>query len=154
GDPAHRPDMMRRQRALKAGFTVEDVTERASRFLRYAAAAGTGALRGQADIDHVTGLVSFEGVRAARERFRDTLDVQITAFPQEGRVKDREALPLLREALAAGANCVGGWPNNEPTAEAQLRHLDLVFELAQEFGVPVDINVDYFTDPTERLLEP
>lgn len=147
-------DLMQRQVALKAGFTVEDVEERATRFFRLAAAQGIGLLRAQTDIDSITRLTSFEGVMRARERCRDLLDVHVTAFPQEGLVKDPAALDLLRAALRDGADCVSGWPNNELSKDDELRHVDLVFELAQEFGVPIDANVDYFTDPTERNLEP
>ncbi|ADB54101.1 amidohydrolase family protein [Conexibacter woesei] len=154
GEVGFADDLMRRQVALKAGFTVADVEERATRFFTLAAAQGIGLLRAQVDIDSITRLVSFEGVMRARERCRDLLDVHVTAFPQEGLMKDAAALDLLRVALRDGADCVSGWPNNENSKEDELAHLDLVFELSQEFGVPIDANIDYFTDPTERMLEP
>lgn len=154
GEVGHDDDLMQRQVALKAGFTVEDVEERATRFFHLAAAQGIGLLRAQTDIDSITRLTSFEGVMRARERCRDLLDVHVTAFPQEGLVKDRSALELLRVALREGADAVSGWPNNENSKEDELAHLDLVFDLSQEFGVPIDANIDYFTDPTERMLEP
>ncbi|MBC9936542.1 MULTISPECIES: amidohydrolase family protein [unclassified Leucobacter] len=148
-----REDMMERQRRLKAQFTVEDVERRATRFLQDCAAEGIGVLAGQADIDSVTELRSIEGLLAARERSSDWVDLVVTAFPQEGIVADPRAEQLLREGLRMGADRVGGWPNNEPSHEASLEHLRTVFVLAEEFSVPIDINIDYFTDPTERLLE-
>lgn len=154
GEVGFEDDLMQRQVALKAGFTVEDVEERATRFFQLAAAQGIGLLRAQVDIDSITRLISFEGVMRARERCRDLLDVHVTAFPQEGLVKDASALDLLRTALRDGADCVSGWPNNENSKDDELAHLDLVFELSQEFGVPIDANIDYFTDPAERMLEP
>lgn len=145
---------MQRQRDLKAAFTREDVTERASRFLRACAVEGVGVVAGQADIDSVTGLISVEGVLAARDASADVIDTVVTAFPQEGLVGDARAYDLVAEALAMGADRVGGWPNNEANDEARLTHLRQVFQLAERFGVAIDINIDYFTDPSERLLEP
>lgn len=151
--PRNRDEQMQRQRDLKSRFTVSDVTARATRFFRDCAAEGIGVIAGQADIDSVTELRSVEGLLAARQDARDWIDVVVTAFPQEGIVGDRRAEGLLRSALRQGADRVGGWPNNEPNHQASLEHLRTVFGLAEEFGVPVDINIDYFTDPTERLLE-
>ncbi|MFK4729022.1 amidohydrolase family protein [Agromyces mediolanus] len=149
-----RPVLMQRQRDLKAAFTVDDVAERAGRFLRASALEGIGLLAGQADIDSVTGLASVEGVLRARADCDGVIETVVTAFPQEGMVGDARAYGLVAEALAMGADRVGGWPNNEADEEASLTHLRLVFELAERFGRPIDINVDYFTDPSERLLEP
>lgn len=148
-----REDMMERQRRLKAQFTQEDVVQRATRFVQDCAIEGIGVLAGQADIDSVTELRSIEGLLAARERCAEWVDLVVTAFPQEGIVADPRAGHLLREGLRMGADRVGGWPNNEPSHEASLTHLRTVFSLAEEFAVPIDINIDYFTDPTERLLE-
>lgn len=145
---------MQRQRDLKAAFTVDDVAERASRFLRASALEGVGLLAGQADIDSVTGLASVEGVLRARAACDPVIETVVTAFPQEGLVGDPRAHDLVAEALAMGADRVGGWPNNERDDAARLSHLLQVFELAERFQVPIDINVDYFTDPSERLLEP
>ncbi|QBE50076.1 amidohydrolase family protein [Leucobacter triazinivorans] len=152
--PRNREDRMQRQRDLKARFTRADVEARSERFMRDCAIEGIGVIAGQADIDSVTGLVSVEGLLATRDRCREWMDLVVTAFPQEGLVADRRAAELVAAALAAGADRVGGWPNNEPDDEARLEHLRIVFELAERFGAPIDINVDYFTDPTERLLEP
>ncbi|MEV7284992.1 amidohydrolase family protein [Streptomyces sp. NPDC093252] len=151
---SHRPDLMQRQRDLKATFTRAEVADRAGAFLRLAAAQGVGTVAGQADIDSVTGLTSFEGVMDAGRAHADLVDLRVTAFPQEGLVQDPGAYDLVAAALAAGAHRVGGWPNNERTPEDRLAHLDQVFALAERFGVGIDINVDYFTDPAERLLLP
>jgi len=145
---------MQRQRDLKAAFTLDDVTDRASRFLRACAIEGVGVVAGQADIDSVTRLVSVEGVLAAREACAHLIDTVVTAFPQEGLVGDARAYDLVASALGMGADRVGGWPNNEADDAARLTHLRRVFELAERFGAPIDINIDYFTDPSERLLEP
>ncbi|MEQ1944544.1 amidohydrolase family protein [Mesorhizobium sp. VNQ89] len=149
-----RPVLMQRQRDLKARFTHADVMDRASRFMHALAIEGVGLVAGQADIDSVTSLISVEGVLAAREACEEIIELVVTAFPQEGLIGDPQAYDLVAAALSMGADRVGGWPNNEPDEDARLAHLRQVFELAEKFGVGIDINIDYFTDPSERLLEP
>jgi cytosine/creatinine deaminase len=142
-----------RQVALKRAFTVEDVEARAARVFEGALQSGVGLLRGQVDIDSITRLISFEGVLRARERFRGLIDIQVTAFPQEGVFRDPEARDLLIQALEMGADCIGGWPNYEENDEDRVRQIDTILDLAERYDVPVDINVDYFPKPEDRMLE-
>ena len=140
-------------RQVKTRFTVADVAGRAGRALELAASHGIGAVRAQCDVDSFTGLVSLEGVLAARERFRGIVDVQIVAFPQEGIFTDPQTLELLREALRLGADLVGALPEVEADPAAQWEHLSTVFAIADEFGVPVDAHIDYLDDPGLGTLE-
>jgi cytosine deaminase len=142
-----------RAREVKREFTVEDVGRRACRALEMAVANGVGKMRTQCDVDFATRLVSFEGVMRARERLAGLIDVQITAFPQEGIVSDPEAPDLLREALRNGASAVGALPEFEASPEDQRAHLEEVFRIAEEFDVPVDTHSDYLDDPGLKTLE-
>ena len=140
-------------RRVKTRFTVADVAERAGRALELAASHGIGAIRAQCDVDSFTGLVSLEGVLAARERFRGIVDVQVVAFPQEGIFTDPQTPELLREALRLGADLIGALPEVEADPAAQREHLSTVFAVADEFGVPVDAHIDYIDDPGLGTLE-
>jgi cytosine deaminase len=110
-------------------------------------------LRAQCDVDFATRLVSFEGLLRARERFRGLIDVEIVAFPQEGIGTDAKAPSLLREALVAGADAVGGLPEFERSVGDQERHIETVLGLAAEFDVPADLHTDYLDVPELRTLE-
>jgi cytosine deaminase len=138
---------------VKRQFTVDDVEQRACRVLELAVAHGVGRMRAQCDVDFATRLVSLEGVLRARERFRDLIDVEVTALPQEGIVTDPEAPALLREALANGASAVGGLPEFERTAEDRRRHLEELFAIAEEHDVGLDLHSDYLDDPELKTLE-
>lgn len=138
---------------VKASFTAEDVLERASRALELAAAHGVGALRAQCDVDSFTGLRSLEGVLAARDRFAGVVDLQVVAFPQEGIVSDPETPALLRQALRMGADLVGGLPEFESSVADQRAHLKEIFDIADEFGVGIDMHIDYVDDPTLGTME-
>ena len=141
-----------RAHEAKAQFTVADVEERASEALRLAVAQGIGHIRAQCDVDYATKLISFEGLLRARENFAEAIDVEIVAFPQEGMIKDMEAPELIREALANGADAIGGLPESETSIEDQRAHVDLVLDIASETGVPVEMHCDYMDVPELKTL--
>ena len=140
-------------RDVKKHFTVADVEERACRALDLAVANGIGAMRAQIDVDFATGLVSFEGVMRARERFAGLIDIQPIAFPQEGIVTDPAAPDLLREALSNGAELIGGLPEFEENEADQDTHIRTIFDIAEQFDVPLDIHADYTDKARFKTLE-
>ncbi|MEU6663122.1 amidohydrolase family protein [Streptomyces sp. NPDC046821] len=146
-------DPFARARAIKAGFTVADVTERAARALRLASGNGVTTLRANVDVDSVAELRGLHGVLAAREQVAHLMDVEVVAFPQEGLARDPQARSLLVEALKSGADLIGGWPNVEEGTQAQQAHVREVFDLAEQFDVDVDIHVDCMIDANEAMLE-
>ena len=94
-----------------------------------------------------------EGVLAARERYGSAIDLQLIAFPQEGIVSDPEAPALLREAIAMGAEYIGGLPEFEASIDDQRHHISTLFDIAEELGVPLDIHSDYTDSPELQTLE-
>ena len=142
-----------RAREAKAQFTVADVEARVCAALDLAVAQGLGAIRSQVDVDFATRLVSLEGVLRARERFKNLIDVEIVAFPQEGIVTDPEAPDLLREALCMGIRLIGGLPEFERTLEDQRTHIATVMDIAEEFDARIDMHCDYTDLPQFKTLE-
>lgn len=151
--PSGAKDSFERARLIKAGFTVADVTERATRALTLASANGITTLRANVDVDSYSGLRGLHGVLAAREKVAHLMDVEIVAFPQEGLDRDPESRSLLVEALKSGADLIGGWPNVEDGIEAQRANVREIFDLAERFDVGVDIHADCMIDPSETMLE-
>ncbi|MEV0247776.1 amidohydrolase family protein [Nocardia sp. NPDC050712] len=132
--------------ALKRGFTASDVRDRARRVLDQAIVNGTTAMRVHPDVDPIVGLLGVDVLLGLREEYRGLIDLQIVAFPQEGILRAPGTLDLLREALRRGADVVGGCSYNEATVADCRAHVDLVFDLAAEFGVDVDIHADFADD--------
>lgn len=62
------------------------------------------------DMDSFQGLTALQGVLKARERFADTMALQICAFPQEGLFTNPDSLRLMEQAMEMGAEVVGGIP--------------------------------------------
>ena len=128
----------------KRRFTVDDIRARARRALEMAVAAGTTTLRTHVEVDPIVGLMGMEAMLPLREEFAPAVDVQICAFAQEGIVHAPGTEALLRRALAMGAEVIGGCPYNDSDAR---KHIDIVFELAAEFGVDADFHADFFDEP-------
>ena len=142
--------------ALKAEFTVADCIDRARTVLDLAIANGTGAIRSHPDVDPIAHLVGVEAMLQLRDEYRDRIDLQIVAFPQEGIIKAPQSYALMEEALRGGADVVGGCTYNEPTLEQCHEHIDTVFDLAEKYDVPVDMHCDFAvddSDPRYALVE-
>ncbi len=140
-------------REVKKNFVVENVFTRACRALELAVAQGIGRMRTHVDVDFATKLISLEGILQARQRFQNLIDVEIVAFPQEGIVTDPQAPMLLREALSMGADLLGGLPEFERSINDQKKHINVIFDLAEEHDVAVDMHCDYMDQPELKTLE-
>lgn len=116
------------------------ITERATHTLGAMIARGTTRVRSYAQVDADAGLERFEAVLAARETHQDRADVTVIAFPQAGLLRETGSAEVLEEALKLGADVVGGI---DPCAldRDPVRHLDIVFGLAEKYGLPVDIHL-------------
>ena len=133
---------------MKRRFTREDIAARARRALELAIRHGTTAMRTHVEVDPIVGLMGMEAILPLQREYAWAIDLQICVFPQEGIFKSPGTERLLREALRMGGEAVGGVPYNDTDP---LAHLDLVFDLAQEFDRDVDLHLD-FADDADALL--
>jgi cytosine/creatinine deaminase len=111
--------------------------------MRHALAlAGNGIthIRSHVDVDTENGLAAIEGVLQTREALRGIVDIEIVAFPQSGLMIRPGTAELLDQALALGADLVGGLDpcgiDHDPKG-----HLDTIFGLAKKHGKGVDIHL-------------
>src|SRR6202043_2293091 len=118
---------------LKRNYTVDEIADRASRVLAQALENGVSKLRTHVDVDPIGGTRPAEGLIRVRDRFRDLIDIQIVAFPQEGIVKSPGTEALMREVMKLGVDVVGGMPFNEASPEDSRRHIEIVFDIARQF---------------------
>ncbi|MFF2503013.1 amidohydrolase [Streptomyces sp. NPDC058067] len=134
-----------------AEFTEQDVElfkaqkrpvgERAYGLMAHAVTRGTRAMRAHADVAPAFGLAGVEGIAEARERLADALDVQIVAFPQHGVVRTPGTAKLLEDAARGGLIDMVGGIDPISFDHALDEQLDLVFDLADRYGVGVDIHL-------------
>src|ERR1700732_4545393 len=138
---------------VKRNYTVEEIADRASRVLAQALGHGVTRLRTHVDVDPIGGTRPAEGLIRARERFRDLMDIQIVAFPQEGIVQSPGTEALMRQVMKLGVDVVGGMPSNEKSPQDSRRHIEIAFQIAREFDADIDMHVDETDDPMARTLE-
>jgi cytosine deaminase len=137
----------------KAGYTVEDVVERASRAIQEGILNGTTVFRAFADVDTIGKLQGLEGLLALRERWHGIVHIEVVAFPQEGLIRDPGAAHLMEEAMIMGADVVGGLPWFEMLDEDARSHIDFCFELAKKHDKDIHMLVDDTDNPLSRSLE-
>src|SRR5260221_576552 len=138
---------------IKRNYTVEEIADRASRVLTRAIENGVSRLRTHVDVDPIGGTRPAQGLIRARDRFRDLIDIQIVAFPQEGIIKSPGTEALMRQVMNLGVDVVGGMPFNENSPADSRRHIEIAFEIAKEFDADIDMHVDETDDPMARTLE-
>ncbi len=101
---------------------------------------GTLQMRSHVMVDGSVGLKSLETILMVREEYRDIIDIQLVAFPQRGILKSPGTSELMDEAIAMGADLVGGL---DPLSfDRDIKgHLDVVFGIAEKRRVDVDIHL-------------
>ena len=122
---------------------------------------GTTRIRSHVDVDTDAGLRHLDGVHQTREALAGRVEIQTVAFPQSGLLIRPGTAALLDEALAQGADVLGGL---DPSAidRDPAQSLDVLFGLADKHGKPVDIHLhepgdlgaftlDLILDRTEAL---
>lgn len=135
---------------LKPTFTLEDIRDRAERTIHMLLKHGITHLRAQAEFDPLGGFNGFKAVMEMKEKFRDVMDIQVVAFPQEGIHKSPGTEDMIHEAVKMGADAIGGIPYNDLSATA---HIDLLFEIAKKYDLPLDLHVDQSEDMPGSSIE-
>ena len=116
------------------------VTARGGALIEKIAALGTVAVRSHVDIDTEIGLKGLEQVLSLRQSHGHLIDIEIVAFPQSGIMRDPGTADLLHEAVANGADLVGGLDPAGIDDDIN-GHLDAVFAVAEKHNAGVDLHL-------------
>lgn len=135
---------------LKSKQEKEDVLERSRQVLDMAIKSGTTLIRAHPDVDPIQGLVGVETALQLKDEYRDLIDLQVVAFPQEGLLKTAGAAELMEQAIELGADVVGGCPYNELSWDDTRKHIDQVFDLATKHDLPIDLHTDFADDTSDQ----
>ena len=139
---------------LSGQISRDDIIERAERGARLMAANGYVAVRTHADTTEHDGVENVEALVEVRRRVADVIDVEIVVLAGHPVVGPAGAnhRALLRDALAAGADLVGGCPHLESVGSVEAA-TDVFLEIAAEAGVGIDLHTDETLDPHVMGLE-
>jgi len=133
-------------------LTSDLIRRKAGEALKWMVSNGTTRLRTHADTSEPD-LRIVKALLDVREGFRHLMDIEVTAFPQDGILTADGCLPQLEKAVEMGADNVGLIPHNEYTREDGVRSVKIAFEIAEENDKKVDGHIDETDDPQSRFLE-
>ncbi len=137
---------------FRSSLTVDDIAGRARAGALALLANGVTAIRTHVDVGVGIGLRGVEALLRVRAELAEMLDLQIVALvsrPLVG-IEGAENRALHREAMAMGADVVGGSPHVDPDPAGHLREC---VALASALGVALDLHADENLDPASSDLE-
>lgn len=135
---------------LKPTFTEEDVYTRAKQALDMIIRRGATTVRTHAEFDPAQGFTGFKMIMRLKEEYKDLIDMQVVAFPQEGIFKAPGTEKMMYEAMEMGADVVGGIPYNDAPAND---HIDLIFEIAKKYDKDIDLHQDFADEADDLSIE-
>lgn len=138
--------------AHRDSIDITDTIERADRAVRLMISNGVTAIRTHADLTVANALTSVRALIAVRERFAGIIHIEVcalTGWPSIG-PEGADQRALLRDAIDAGVDLVGGCPHLESDPEAAT---DGFLAIAAEHGLPLDLHTDETLDPDHLALE-
>ena len=136
----------------KETLTKQDVKDRVRRAVRMQAQNGVQFVRTHVDVTDPR-LTAMEAMLDLREELKDTVDIQVVAFPQEGIDSFPNGRQLMEDAVRMGADAVGAIPHFEFTREYAVDSVNFCMELAEKYGKLVDVHCDEIDDEQSRGLE-
>lgn len=134
-------------RKIKAGRAPAVVVAAARRAFDRAVSFGVSHLRSHLDLGDAQDLANIRHLLELREEYRAKIRIEYTAL---GGTDTAEQRALMRAALTAGVDCVGGAPALTPNP---LQAVAGAIALAEEFGKPLDLHIDETENPESPCLE-
>lgn len=137
---------------FKETLTRDNVKRLALRGIREEVSQGVQYIRTHIDITDPN-FTALEAMMELKEELRDTVDIQIVAFPQEGMYTYKGGIELAEEALKMGADVIGGIPHYEPAREFGEKSIHEIVKLALKYDKLIDVHCDETDDPHSRFVE-
>ena len=133
---------------LKDNYTFDDVYSRAEKSLHQFIKQKVPVLRTFVDADTQVGQMCIDAIAKLKEDYRDVIDLEIAIQPLEG-LDNSATREAYREACSK-ADIAGGLPSRDLSGA---QHLRILFDIASELGLPVDVHTDQLNSPGERETE-
>ncbi|KLO12194.1 Metallo-dependent hydrolase [Schizopora paradoxa] len=153
--------------AVKAGFVerTDDLYARGRRLIQESVASGVTSMRAHVEVDAIVGSACLEVGLRLSEEFKDVCDVEIAVFMQDP-IFDSERdidfgknASVLKDVLDRYASsskaftAVGSAPYVERTREQQLKNIEFIISLAQNYDLHLDFHLDYDLKPCDEATE-
>jgi cytosine deaminase len=136
----------------KPDLKAEVIKDRVTRYLKWAIAKGTLAIRSHVDICDPS-LLAVRVLKEIQAEFKPYIDIELVAFPQDGYLRDPLAVKQLAEALHLGVDVIGGIPHFERTQQQGRESIEKLCALAAQLGKKIDMHCDENDDPHSKNIE-
>lgn len=137
---------------FKKTLTVESVKRLAMKGIKDEVSQGVQHIRTHVDVTDPN-FTALKAMLEMKQDLKDTVDIQIVAFPQEGMYMYKGGVELVEEALKMGADVVGGIPHYEPAREYGEKSVHDIVRLALKYDKMIDVHCDETDDPHSRFVE-
>ena len=137
---------------FKETLTVESVKKLALKGIKDEVSQGVQHIRTHIDVTDPN-FTALKAMLEMKEDLKDTVDIQIVAFPQQGMYTYKGGRDLVEEALKMGADIVGGIPHYEPAREFGEKSVHDIVQLALKYDKPIDVHCDETDDTHSRFVE-
>jgi len=140
-------DLMKK---YKKDMTKKEITNRARKAIEKSVENGIRYIRTHIDVDKEIKLTSIEAILSLKEEYKNLIDIQVVAFPQQGINEEPENLYYLEEAIRVGADIIGGIPAQELKPDD---HIKKIFELATKYDKDIDMHIDETDDISSLTIK-
>lgn len=137
---------------FKETLTVESVKKLALKGIKDEVSQGVQHIRTHIDVTDPN-FTALKAMLELREDLKDTVDIQIVAFPQQGMYTYKGGRDLVEEALKMGADVVGGIPHYEPAREFGEQSVHDIVQLGLKYDKMIDVHCDETDDTHSRFVE-
>lgn len=138
---------------FKTCYEASWIADNAGKACALAVKHGVTHIRAFADVDSKGKLEGIKALLEVREAYRNKVELQVVAFPQDGVLREPGTRELIEEALNMGADVAGGIPWIEYTKENEQTHVDEMCALAEKYNKDISMLLDDVGDAEERTLE-
>jgi cytosine deaminase len=143
------PEALSQTLDAKRNFTVEDITKRARKLIEKEISFGTSIMRAHVEVDPIIGNKAVTAIIPLKNEYASYITIQVAVFAQEGITNQPGQVEMLKDALKMGCDVIASAPYCDPSPE---KNIDIIFDLAKEFNVPVDFHLDYHLEGKPSLL--
>ncbi len=138
--------------AVRDTITFDDIVQRAAVAAQLMSRNGATSIRTHADTTESGGLTSLLALLEAKKLCAPFIDIQIAmllSWPVTG-AEGRNNRALATEAIAAGADVIGGCPHLDPDPHGAVEYF---LQLALENNLPLDLHADENLRPDSDDLD-
>jgi len=137
---------------FKETLTIESVKRLALKGIKDEVSQGVQHIRTHIDVTDPN-FTALKAMLEMKEELKETVDIQIVAFPQQGMYMYKGGVELVEEALKIGADAVGGIPHYEPAREFGEKSVHDIVRLALKYDKLIDVHCDETDDTHSRFVE-